>query len=209
MSSNGSAVSTDQTSSTKQERRHRSRKLKKLVVKVKDATEQEKTKTMLVEHILQKLQSSKYVKTSQLIAAKRFQSGNILLQAATIESKERLERMRRQEKQLFESAKVLKQIFPVLVHDVRLDSISKGQKQQVLKHIARKKEKYHPLLGISKVGWLKWAKNHKRNSIFKQYSSLLVELSTPEAANKVVKKVLVERYQLKTCSRYSKAGTLL
>ena len=95
------------------------------------------------------------------------------------------------------------------MHGVRLDSIPKGQEQQVLERIARENKKYYPLLGISKVDWPKWAKNHKEDDNPKQYSSLLVELSTPEAANEVVERGLIERYQLKTCSRYSRAGTLL
>ena len=53
------------------------------------------------------------------------------------------------------------------------------------------------------------AKSNKEDGTPKQYSSFLVELSTPEAANEVVERRLVEGYQLKTCSRYSRAGTLL
>ena len=62
-------------------------------MKVENATEREKTKAMLAKYILQKLQSSKHAKTSQLVAARRLQSGNILLQAATVESREKLERI--------------------------------------------------------------------------------------------------------------------
>lgn len=68
----------------------------------------------------------------------------------------------------------------------------------------RQNEKYHPFLEISKVSWLKWAKNSKEDSTFKQYSSLLIELSTPEIANEVVEKDLVKGYQLKTCTRYNR-----
>ena len=118
---------------------------------MEDATEREKTKAMLAEHILQKLQSSKHAETSQLVAARRLQSGDILLQAATVESKERLERITGWEKQLFESAKVLKQSFPVLVHGVRVYLVPEGQEQQALERIARENEKYHLFLGISKV----------------------------------------------------------
>ena len=70
----------------------RERKLKELVIRAEDAMEQEETKTMLAEHILQKLQNSKHAETSQLIAAKRLQNRDILLQAATVKARERLER---------------------------------------------------------------------------------------------------------------------
>lgn len=185
------------------------KKLRELVVRVEDAMEREETKAMLAEHILQKFQSSKHAETSQLVAARRLQNGDILLQAATVESRERLERNTGWEKQLFKSAKILKQTFPVLIHGVRLDAVPEGQEQQAVERITRQNEKYHPLLGISRVSWPKWAKTPKENGSPKQYSSLLVELLTPEAANEVVEKGLVEGYQLKTCTRYNRAIALL
>ena len=84
------------------------RKLRKLIVRIKNLIEQEESKAMLAEHILQKLQSSKHEETSQLVAARRFQSKDILLQATIIEARERLERNTGWEKQLFRSAKILK-----------------------------------------------------------------------------------------------------
>ena len=113
------------------------RKLRELVVRMEDPTEREEAKTMLAEHILQKLQSSKHAETSQLVAARRLQSGDILLQAATVEARERLERNTGWEKQLFGSAKILKQTFPVLMHGVRLDAVPEGQEQQAAERIIR------------------------------------------------------------------------
>lgn len=96
------------------------------MIRAEDAREQERTKIMLAEHILQKLQSSKYAETSQLIAARRLQSGDILLQTITVKVKERLKRNTRWKKQLFKSAKSLKQTFLALMHGVRLDTISES-----------------------------------------------------------------------------------
>ena len=107
------------------------------MIRAEDAIEQEKTKAILAKHILQKLQSSKHAETNQLIAARRLQSKDILLQAATVETKKRLERNTGWEKQFFESAKILKQTFPVLMHRVRLDAILEGQEQQAAKRIMR------------------------------------------------------------------------
>ena len=67
------------------------KRLRELVIQVKDKTKQKKSKTMLAEHILQKVQSTKHVETSQLVAARHLQSGDILLQAATVETRKRLE----------------------------------------------------------------------------------------------------------------------
>lgn len=64
---------------TKKEESFRGRKLKELVVKVEDKYKWEQSKTMLAEHILQKIQSPKHAKTSQFVAARQLQSGNILL----------------------------------------------------------------------------------------------------------------------------------
>ena len=75
-----------------EERSTGGRKLRELVVRVEDAIERKETKAMLAEHILQKLQSSKHAETSQLVAARRLQNGDILLQTATVELKKRLKR---------------------------------------------------------------------------------------------------------------------
>ena len=94
------------------------------------------------------------------------------------------------------------------MHGVRLDTVPEGQEQQAAKRIMRQNEKYHPFLGMVLL-MPKWAKNFKENNISKQYSSLLVELSTLEAANKVMEKSLVGGYQLKIYTKYNRAGALL
>ena len=83
------------------------------------------------------------------MAAKHLQSGDILLQAATMETKEHLERNTGWEKLLFQSARVLRQTFSVLMHGVKLEMVPKGQEQQVAERIARHNEKYHPDMEIS------------------------------------------------------------
>lgn len=57
MSSNSSTNFRDWIGS-KKKKGTRGRKLKELMIQVEDATEREKNKAMLAEHILQKLQSS-------------------------------------------------------------------------------------------------------------------------------------------------------
>lgn len=64
------------------------RRLRELVIEIEDENEREQGRTMLTEHILQKVQSTKHAETSQLVAVRRRQSGDILLQAATVESRE-------------------------------------------------------------------------------------------------------------------------
>ncbi|MCJ1465909.1 hypothetical protein MMC07_004528 [Pseudocyphellaria aurata] len=164
------------------------RRLRELVIRVEDENEREDSKTMLAEHILQKVQSTKHAETSQLVAARRLQSGDILSQAATVESRERLERNPRWEKLLCQSAKILRQTFPILMHGVRRDAVSPGHEKEALDRIQRENEKYHPGLEILKVSWPKWARGDKDDGTPKQYSSLLVELNTPEAANSAVEK---------------------
>lgn len=125
------------------------RRLRELVIRVENENEREQTRTLLAEQILQKLQSTKHAETSQLVAARRLQNGDILLQAATVGSREQLERNTGWEKQLFGSAKVLRQTFPVLMHGVRLDAVPEGQEQEVAARIMRQNEKYHPRIEIS------------------------------------------------------------
>ena len=52
---------------------------------------------------------------------------------------------------LFQSARMLKQTFPILMHGVRLDTVSQGYEDKVAERIERQNKKYHPGLEISKV----------------------------------------------------------
>lgn len=131
---------------------------------------------------------------------RQLQSGDLLMQAATVESREQLERTTGWEKLLFQLAKVLKQTFLVLMHGVRLEAVCQGHKTETAEKIQRQNKKYHPGLEILKMSWPRWAKGARSDRLSKQYSSLLVDLATPEAANEAVEKGLVEGYQLKTCS---------
>lgn len=126
-----------------------------------------------------------------------------------MESREQLERNTGWEKMLFQSAQVLKQTFPVLMHEVRLDAVPQGHKNKAASRIQRQNKKYHPGLEISKVSWPRWAKRDKSDGTPKWYFSLLVDLTIPEAANEIVKKGMLEKYQLKMCSRYNRVRTLL
>ena len=80
------------------------------------------------------------------------------------------------------------------MHGVKLEAVPKGQEQQAAERIARQNEKYHPGMEISQVSWPRWAKGNKDDGIPKLYSSLLVELTTSETANKVVEKEMVKGY---------------
>ncbi|MCJ1269414.1 hypothetical protein MMC22_009306 [Lobaria immixta] len=68
------------------------RRLRELVIRIENKKEREQGRSLLAENILQKLQSTKHAKTSQLVAARRLQSGDTLLQAATVKAREQLER---------------------------------------------------------------------------------------------------------------------
>ena len=193
----------------KEEKSSRGRRLRELVIRIENKEEREQGRSLLAENILQKLQSIKHAETSQLVAARRLQSRNILLQAATVEVREQLERNIGWKKLLFGSAKVLRQTFPILMNGVRVEVIPDGCEHEAVQRITRENQKYHPGIEISHVSWPKWAKGNKSNDTPKQYSLLLVELTSPKTANEVVERRMVEDYQLKMYSLYNRAGTVL
>lgn len=75
-----------------------------------------------------------------------------------------------------------------------MKAVPKGQEQQAAERIAKQNEKYHPGMEILQVSWPRWVKGNKNNGIPKLYSSLLVELTTPKTANKVIEREMVEGY---------------
>lgn len=86
------------------------------------------------------------------------------------------------------------------MHEVKLEVVPNGLEQQAAERIARQNKKYYLGIEISRVSWSKWAKGNNKGGTPKQYSSLLINLTTLEAANEVVEREMVEGYQLKSCS---------
>ena len=95
------------------------------------------------------------VETSQLVATRQLQSRNILLQVATVEARKQLERNIRWEKLLFESAKVLRQTFPILMHRVRVEAIPDSCEHEAVQKITIENQKYYPRIEILHVSWPK------------------------------------------------------
>ena len=156
-----------------------------------------------------RLKTSQLPNTQQIIAARELKSGDISLQTASVEAREALEKEGTWLKSLADSTRILRQSFPLLVHGVCIAAVDTTNQEASIKEIVRKNQILHSGLEIMKISWPKWATKEKIAGVPKRYSSLLIEVATPEMGNRILEEGLLEGGQLKSCTRYNREGELV
>jgi len=86
----------------------------------------------------------------------------------------------------------------VLVHRVKISQINTANQQGAIKLLQEQNTKLYGNLRIARVSWPREVHRKSR----KVYSSLTVYLSSPEAANQVIERGLVECGEVKGCERF-------
>ena len=83
----------------------------------------------------------------------------------------------------------------MLVHGVRTKAINTENQQQAINTLAQQNHTLHPGLVIVRVAWPQAAQG-------KDYSSLVVDMYNPAAANQLLDEGLVKGADVKTCEIY-------
>ena len=148
-----------------------------------------------------------YKKLGEVIAARRLPSGDVVLQASSVEAREKLEK-EEWIKVVAPPARILRQTFPVLVHGVKVTAYKKEEQEEGIQKIKKHNRRLHPGLNIVRFSWL-WAEVKKKDGKEKTHSSLLLEIATPEMANKVKNKSLIENYKTRDCEVYNRKYRIL
>lgn len=157
--------------------------------------------------------------TTQIVAARQLKSGDIAIHTAnTADAKLLKENPSAWLPSLGSRARVLKPTYGVLVHGVRTDkeNIDPNKQAEAIEKIQTENATLHPGVKVTYAGWL------TKNGAKKTASSLVVEFTTKEQANRVIREGLVlgacqhdcELYdrgcklkQCYKCQRYGHIGT--
>jgi len=101
------------------------RKMKQILVRIRDTEERENATNMTSEELIKILQKSCDIHGRELVAVNGLKSGDLLFQTTTVEAREALERDTRWLTERYESAWVLRKSFPVMVHGVKISEIDR------------------------------------------------------------------------------------
>ena len=94
-------------------------------------------------------------------------------------------------------ASVIKKLFSVVAHDVSLHKIDMKNKDATIQYLTRKNKNTFPNLTISWIGWLKAPIGEKTTG------SLIIEVTDPVTANRMIDGEIVTRSQMHTCILYN------
>jgi hypothetical protein len=95
---------------------------------------------------------------------------------------------------------LLRRIFEIMIHDVRMTSINTQNQQTAIEHIVRQNASMHSNLKITRVIWSKRAKIISN----KKYSSLIMKIYSVATINRLIKKNLLNEYSHRTCEYFDK-----
>jgi Zinc knuckle len=177
-------------------------KRKELKIIIKDEKEREQTRKKDIRQLISAAKTYKPQEaTKQIIAARRLPSGDLLFSTLTEKARIELEKSNDWLQAITPSAEIRKTTFPLFVHGVRVKGVNTSDQKQAIKELYEENTLLHPDLEIARVAWpLRIIKENKT------YSSLILETSSPETANKIIARGLIHEGEIKTCVRYLSEG---
>ena len=168
------------------------RKAKSMIVHLKDPEERLLYSRVPNAELLKRIQTGlKHEGTKDIVGARHLPSGDIIANVASEKVKEGLENNVAWLKDIANSAIIKRQTFPVLVHGTKIREIDTSDQKEAARKIIEQNKRLHPDLKIMKLGWS--AQTLRSRKI---YSSFIIELTTAEQANRVIKEGLVVENEL-------------
>jgi len=171
------------------------RKLREVRVRIADGNDKQALNIRPNTDILEKI--NQHFPSPKAIGVRRLPSGDMVIQTSTRETKEALTNKAQWITELGSSATVLPDLFPVFVHSVKVRNVDTTDHEKAVEYIRTQNQSLHPDATFVRVAWPKRVLTDGRI-----YSSLIVEVDSPEAANRLIDIGLSEGGELKRVERF-------
>ena len=179
------------------------RKLKSIIVRVVDPKERANVRLEHTKDLLNKVGMA-IGGNNKPVGVRRLPSGDLEFQMTSLRDKQTAEAEPNWTKVIAGSTQIQRRKYTVMVHGVRMSNIDTSNQQQAIQKILAQNTRLHNNLTISKVSWFQKAMQEK-----KIFSSLLIETTTPNSANELIKQGMIEDYEVKTCVLFDNSNRLL
>lgn len=176
------------------------RRARDITIEVTDAGEKERIDNMTNERLVESLRAEG---ASGILGVARMPNGKIRIQMESIEQKEALQARQDWTHRIAPSAAVQQRTFSVRVHGVRVSHIDTLRQREAIAYLTASNARLHPGLIIKKP-----ARSNKVARHNKTVSTLHVEVTTPEAANRLISEGLLEDHEVKDCERSIRGCTV-
>lgn len=174
------------------------RKDRELIVTITNQEEKAETGKRPAEAILQAVRAREPKKaTDNIVTLRTLPSGDYQLTTVTEDDKQSLERSNDWLQAVATSACIVRTTFTIRAHGVRIQGVDPSKQEEALATIREANKRLHPDLDIIRVAWPKRALQGQ-----KRYGSLIIEMGSIKAANKVITQGLVHEGEVKYCDRF-------
>lgn len=173
------------------------RRAKEVTVRIEDPKEVAEMKEKSSKDILQAAQGAGV----EVTGIRRLPSGDIRFHTRSQDARDTLQANTEWTKVVAASAKVQRQTYTVIVHGVRVANINTSHNNQnkAIANLRKANERLHQGLDIVRISW-----PMKAIRLKKTWSSLYIEVTTAEMANRLIREGLIEDYENKECKLFSK-----
>ena len=186
-----------------------SRRQRQILVRVRNNEERAAMLEKSAEEVVKGLRNPRYTNTEQLQTVNRLRSGDILLQVASVEAREALEREDTWLRSTtgLSSAIVIKKSYPVMVHAMQISRFDTNDQAAIKTSIEGENRGLHPGLKVIRARWP--ASAWKSTNGQKRYSSLIVDVSTPEMADRLIAEGLTCRNEAKLVVKFDRMASTI
>lgn len=171
------------------------RKAKEMTVRIEDPREVVEIKGKSSKDILQAAQSVRV----KVTGIRQLSNGDIRFHTRLQDARNTLQANIKWTKVVAALAKVQQQTFTVIVHGIQVANINTTNQGRAIANLKKANKRLHQNLDIVRISW-----PMKAMRLRKAWSSLYIEVTTPEMANRLIAEGLINDYGNKECKMFSK-----
>ena len=155
----------------------------------------------LMSHVQRALEQSQneHITQVKIMSSNQLKSGDLSLRTATTSETQALRQFADDwVSRVGNGAYVRNPTYGVLVHGIRTSTMEMDKFEEIRDNILQDNRPFIPRAEIKYVGWL------TRNAVSKSASSVIIEFTKPEDANKIIDEGMVWQGELFQCERYER-----
>jgi hypothetical protein len=172
-----------------------------LTIRISDTEERKKVQSLPNEAIIQKIQQER-PDGREVVAVRKLPSGDLRLFLTNERTKVALLQDRSWIACFGQSCSIAENIYKVLVHSIRVDSIDPRRAEDAAK-LQEENQALHDGLKITRLSWL-----NRGHAPGKTHGSLIVGVATEQMANWIIRRGLVSNFAIHLAEYYSPESRL-
>lgn len=185
------------------------RRMRELLIKIENKEERESTAGMPSDRLITAFKDMQHTHAAHIVAVNRLPSGDLKVHVTREEEREALERNTTWVGKVYKSARVVRKSFPVIVHGISISEFDTNDQLTIKRRIERDNESLHPGLEVVTTRWASNVHKPTANGRKKRYSSLVVHVASPEMADGLIKKYMVENSEMKKVERFDQTAATI